>query len=227
MTSSPVTVPAVVAGNDTTAVAEPFAASGEFGAGALTVSTPVIVTLWIVVAAPPTFVMVIVCWTGSPTRVVGKTVGLGDTWRVESMPVHVIGIEIVGCTGSLLEIVIEPFAEPTAAGSQTTEYGSDDPAPRLCEVVVPDSITKPLDTATDDTVAALLPLFVTVTATGVESLATRTWPNAMLVGDAEIEIGGAVPVPLSVYDCVPDVDVIVRTQLTSAATVGWNVALNE
>src|SRR5260221_13443215 len=104
----PLTVPGAEAANDTTAWTDALAASSVFGAGALTVSTPVIVTPWIVALAAPMFVIVIVCCTGSPTRVVGSTAGLGATSSDELIPLHVSGIEIVGFVGSLLEIVIVP-----------------------------------------------------------------------------------------------------------------------
>src|SRR5580704_13499315 len=97
----------------------------------------------------------------------------------------------------------------------------------VCDVVVPAVIAKPVVTATEDTVPVEPPLLVTVTATALESVLTRTPPNAIEAGDAVMSIGGAVPVPDSVSVCVCEVDVIVSTQLTVAATVGWNVALNE
>src|SRR4051812_5548221 len=117
MWSMPATSPFAVGLYDTVTVAwPPFAASIVPGGGALTMSKPVTITFWMLVAAAPVFVTVMFCDSLSPVRIVGSTAGLGAIASALSMPLHARPMLIDEFVGSLLEIVTLPLSVPVAVG---------------------------------------------------------------------------------------------------------------
>src|SRR3569623_146181 len=221
----PLTVPLSVGLYDTfTEVWPPLAASIVPGGGELTIEKPVRVTAWMLVAAAPMFVTVIVWDSVSPARIVGRTAGLGEIASALSMPLHASGMPIDGFEPSLLEIVRVPLRPPVAVGLQVTVTPSLAPAPSPCEPVLP-LTAKPPVAVTELIVAVEPPEFVIVTPTPVDAVFTRTPPKLMLPGDALTWIGGGVPVPYSVRGGAPALVFTVTTHEVGAATDGWNTAV--
>src|SRR3569623_1564136 len=116
----PLTVPLSVGLYDTfTEVWPPLAASIVPGGDELTIEKPMRVTAWMLVAAAPMFVTVIVWDSVSPARIVGRTAGLGEIASALSMPLHASGLPLGGFAPSLLEIVRVPLRPPVADGWNT------------------------------------------------------------------------------------------------------------
>jgi hypothetical protein len=94
--------------------------------------------------------------------------------------------------------------------------------------VGPDFATNPAGTLTDEICRVWPPVFATVIVAGELSVPRRTSPNPIgVVGVTLAWTGCGVPVPVSVIVwTVPSSLEIETTQLTCAATVGWNVAWN-
>lgn len=147
---------------------------------------PVVVTPEIVILEFPVFVSVTFCELLAPTLMLGNVTldGLAVSVNVAATPVPDSGIES-GEFGALLEMEMEPLAEPAVVGSKATLNVRFCPALMVTEGVSPVMLKPAPVTVAAEIVSVELPPFVSVTGV-VFVLPVVTFPKLTEAGLGEI-----------------------------------------